>query len=79
MMPNEPKPTHDQLTCDFLAFVEHRLGLDEQGALDSLGSFLVRYEPSDEARARQAVSSDVRPTVAATRRQSRADVTAAAA
>jgi hypothetical protein len=78
-MPNQPEPTHDELPCDFLAFLEQRLGLDERATLDAIGSFLVRYEPSVEARARQAVSTDTRPTRPATRRQSRADVVAAAA
>lgn len=79
MMPNETKRTFDQLPCDFLAFLAQRLKLDERAALDTLGSFLVGYEPSDDARAQRVARGDTPPPAPAMLRQSKADVAAAAA
>ena len=67
MSNSQPDPTQQPgLPCDFLAFLQSRLGV-EAAAADVLGEWLVSYDPGPVARANAKALVRVRPQRSAAR------------
>ncbi|HKY36797.1 MAG TPA: hypothetical protein VJN18_12705 [Polyangiaceae bacterium] len=68
MSNSQPDLTQQQeLPCDFLAFLQSRLGIEAAAAADVLGEWLVSYEPGPVARANAKEPVRVRPRRSAPR------------
>ena len=68
MSNSQPDPTQQrELPCDFLAFLERRLGVEVEAASDVLGQWLIDYEPGPVARANAKALVRVRPRRSAAR------------